>query len=163
MKCSRNRECQTLCICNQSLAFRAWSIYFQLLENMATTDFPLYTARHSQHSAVWTVPGFSIHRFCIACAKERRRAGSSREESAQRVSDTPQRHKRERSLCENHHFKRKNYRASQQCAVRSVNVCTAGLVTSHVCSCHMQPVFFHLLGLLSRPDSSVVLLTVRGW
>ena len=38
---------------------------------MATTDFPLYTARHSQHSAVWTVPGFSIHRFCIACATER--------------------------------------------------------------------------------------------
>ena len=44
--------------------------------NMVTTmthatDFPLYTARHSQHSAVWTVPGFSIHRFCIACATER--------------------------------------------------------------------------------------------
>ena len=35
------------------------------------TDFPLYTARHSQHSAVWTVPGFSMQRFCIACATER--------------------------------------------------------------------------------------------
>ena len=104
-----------------------------------------------------------LHCLCYRTTRERRRAGSTREESAQRVSDTPQRHKRERSLRENHHFKRKNYRASQQRAVRSVNVCTAGLVTSHVCSCHMQPVFLHLLGLLSRPDSSVVLLTVRGW
>ena len=103
-----------------------------------------------------------LHCLCYRTTRERRRAGSSREESAQRVSDTPQRHKRERSLCENHHVKRKNYRASQQRAVRSVNVCT-GLVTSHICSCQIKPVFFHLLGLLSRPDSSVVLLTVQGW
>ena len=71
------------------------------------TDFPLYTARHSQHSAVWTVPGFSMQRFCIACATERLEnadeLGVHVKESAQRVSDTPQRHKRERSLCENHH------------------------------------------------------------
>ena len=26
---------------------------------------------HAHHSAVWTIPGFSIPRLCIACATER--------------------------------------------------------------------------------------------
>ena len=62
--------------------------------------------------------------LCYRTTRERRRTRSSREESAQRVPGSPQRHKRERNLRENHHFKRKNNRASQQRAVRSVNVCT---------------------------------------
>ena len=65
-----------------------------------------------------------LHCLCYRTTRERRRAASSREESAQRVPGSPQRHKRERNLRENHHFKRKNNRASQQRAVRSVNVCT---------------------------------------
>ena len=36
-----------------------------------TADFPLFTQRHPQHSAVWTVPGFSMTRLCVACAAER--------------------------------------------------------------------------------------------
>lgn len=32
---------------------------------------PLFTSRHGHHSAVWTIPGFSIPRLCIACAIER--------------------------------------------------------------------------------------------
>lgn len=39
---------------------------------MATGDkFPLFTSRHQQHSAAWTVPGFSMQWLCIACATER--------------------------------------------------------------------------------------------
>ena len=32
---------------------------------------PIYTDRHSQHSAVWTIPGVTIPTLCIACATER--------------------------------------------------------------------------------------------
>ena len=33
--------------------------------------YPIYTGRHSQHSAVWTVPGVTMPTLCIACATER--------------------------------------------------------------------------------------------
>ena len=65
-----------------------------------------------------------LHCLCYRTTREHRRTRSSREESAERVPGSPQRHKRERNLRENHHIKRKNNRASQQRAVRSVNVCT---------------------------------------
>ena len=38
---------------------------------MQTDECPLFTSRHAQHSAVWTVPGFSIPKLCLACATER--------------------------------------------------------------------------------------------
>ena len=32
---------------------------------------PLFTELHSQHSAVWSVPGFSLPTLCVACVIER--------------------------------------------------------------------------------------------
>lgn len=40
-------------------------------QTMQNDACPLFTPRHANHSAVWTVPGFSIPRFCLACATER--------------------------------------------------------------------------------------------
>ena len=37
----------------------------------AMTHCPLFTENHAQHSAVWSVPGFSLPTFCIACVIER--------------------------------------------------------------------------------------------
>ena len=34
-------------------------------------ECPLFTSRHAHHSAVWTIPGFSVPKLCIACATER--------------------------------------------------------------------------------------------
>lgn len=34
-------------------------------------DSPLLTSRHVHHSAVWTIEGFSLPIFCVACATER--------------------------------------------------------------------------------------------
>ena len=31
----------------------------------------MFTARHSHHSAVWSVSGYSFPKLCIACATER--------------------------------------------------------------------------------------------
>lgn len=38
---------------------------------MEATSCPLYTEHHAQHSAVWSVPGFSLPTLCIACIIER--------------------------------------------------------------------------------------------
>lgn len=35
------------------------------------TSCPLFTELHSQHSAVWSVPGFSLPTLCVACVIER--------------------------------------------------------------------------------------------
>ena len=34
-------------------------------------DCPLFTPRHGHHSAVWCIEGFSLPKFCVACATER--------------------------------------------------------------------------------------------
>ena len=38
---------------------------------LAEEQCPLFKARHAHHSAVWTVPGFSVPQLCVACATER--------------------------------------------------------------------------------------------
>ena len=35
---------------------------------MADTALALRTSQHTQHSAMWIVPGFVFSEFCIACA-----------------------------------------------------------------------------------------------
>ena len=35
------------------------------------SNSPLFTPRHSHHSAVWCIAGYSIPKLCIACATER--------------------------------------------------------------------------------------------
>ena len=37
----------------------------------ASEECPLFTTRHAHHSALWTIPGFSMPKFCLACAVER--------------------------------------------------------------------------------------------
>ena len=39
-------------------------------------ECPLFTPRHVHHSAVWTIQGFSVPKFCVACATERLEAKS---------------------------------------------------------------------------------------
>lgn len=34
-------------------------------------DCPLFTSRHTHHSAVWCIDGFSLPKLCVACATER--------------------------------------------------------------------------------------------
>ena len=34
-------------------------------------DCPLFTSRHAHHSAAWSIEGFSLPLFCVACATER--------------------------------------------------------------------------------------------
>ncbi len=36
-----------------------------------TNTCPMFTVRHTRHSAVWSVTGYSFPKLCIACAIER--------------------------------------------------------------------------------------------
>lgn len=52
------------------------------MQAQTAMDCPLFTAKHAHHSAVWTIPGFSVPQLCVACATERL---ESREELAVHV------------------------------------------------------------------------------
>ena len=136
---------------------------------MATTDFPLYTARHSQHSAVWTVPGFSIHRFYIACATERLESADELGVHVKKVlnefqallSATNEKGTFVKTITS-------NTKITEHLRACSVSECVYRIeFLMYSCKYSHSAVLLILLlmyaGLLSRPDSSDVLLTVQGW
>ena len=115
--------------CMHAHALGVWLVYFQLCE----TSWRLQTFLCTQLVTPSTVlfgpfQGFLYTVSALLVLQNDSRAPTSWGVHVKKVLNEfqapPQRHKRERNLRENHHFKRKNNRASQQRAVRSVNVCT---------------------------------------